>query len=63
MEDAIYGGRVDNAFDLRVLRSYLRYVRVRKQYCTVQACPLSAVLDLFLWLFFYYISFYFIYII
>ena len=27
MEDAIYGGRIDNAFDLRVLRSYLRYVR------------------------------------
>lgn len=25
MEDAIYGGRIDNAFDLRVLRSYLRY--------------------------------------
>ena len=24
MEDAIYGGRIDNAFDLRVLRSYLR---------------------------------------
>jgi dynein heavy chain 2 len=23
MEDAIYGGRVDNAYDLRVLRSYL----------------------------------------
>lgn len=28
MEDAIYGGRIDNAFDLRVLRSYLRYVRM-----------------------------------
>jgi dynein heavy chain 2 len=26
MEDAIYGGRIDNAFDTRVLRSYLRYV-------------------------------------
>jgi dynein heavy chain 2 len=26
MEDAIYGGRIDNAFDLRVLRAYLRYV-------------------------------------
>jgi hypothetical protein len=25
MEDAIYGGRVDNAYDLRVLRAYLRY--------------------------------------
>jgi hypothetical protein len=25
MEDAIYGGRIDNAFDLRVLRAYLRY--------------------------------------
>jgi hypothetical protein len=25
MEDAIYGGRIDNAFDTRVLRSYLRY--------------------------------------
>lgn len=25
MEDAIYGGRVDNAYDTRVLRSYLRY--------------------------------------
>jgi len=25
MEDAIFGGRIDNAFDLRVLRSYLRY--------------------------------------
>lgn len=24
MEDAIYGGRIDNAFDLRVLRSYLK---------------------------------------
>jgi hypothetical protein len=24
MEDAIYGGRIDNAYDLRVLRSYLR---------------------------------------
>jgi dynein heavy chain 2 len=23
MEDAIYGGRVDNAYDLRVLRTYL----------------------------------------
>jgi dynein heavy chain 2 len=23
MEDAIFGGRIDNAFDLRVLRSYL----------------------------------------
>ncbi len=26
MEDAIYGGRVDNAYDLRVLRAYLRLV-------------------------------------
>jgi hypothetical protein len=25
MEDAIYGGRIDNAFDVRVLRAYLRY--------------------------------------
>ena len=25
MEDAIYGGRIDNAYDLRVLRAYLRY--------------------------------------
>lgn len=25
MEDAIYGGRIDNAFDLRVLRAYLRH--------------------------------------
>jgi dynein heavy chain 2 len=25
MEDAIYGGRIDNAYDLRVLRSYLKY--------------------------------------
>ncbi len=25
MEDAIYGGRIDNSFDLRVLRTYLRY--------------------------------------
>lgn len=25
MEDAIYGGRVDNRFDLRVLRTYLTY--------------------------------------
>jgi dynein heavy chain 2 len=24
MEDAIYGGRIDNSYDLRVLRSYLR---------------------------------------
>ncbi len=24
MEDAIYGGRIDNAFDIRVLRAYLR---------------------------------------
>jgi len=24
MEDAIYGGRVDNIYDLRVLRAYLR---------------------------------------
>jgi Dynein heavy chain AAA lid domain len=24
MEDAIYGGRVDNTFDMRVLRSYLK---------------------------------------
>lgn len=24
MEDAIYGGRIDNAYDLRVLRAYLR---------------------------------------
>ncbi len=23
MEDAIYGGRIDNVFDLRVLRTYL----------------------------------------
>ena len=29
MEDAIYGGRIDNAFDLRVLRSYLRYDTIR----------------------------------
>lgn len=26
MEDAIYGGRIDNAYDLRVLRAYLRYI-------------------------------------
>jgi len=26
MEDAIYGGRIDNAFDIRVLRAYLRYI-------------------------------------
>lgn len=25
MEDAIYGGRIDNAYDLRVLRAYLKY--------------------------------------
>ena len=24
MEDAIYGGRIDNAYDTRVLRAYLR---------------------------------------
>lgn len=24
MEDAIYGGRIDNAYDLRVLKAYLR---------------------------------------
>ena len=24
MEDAIYGGRIDNYYDLRVLRAYLR---------------------------------------
>lgn len=34
MEDAIYGGRIDNAFDLRVLRSYLRY-----QPCTPHHSP------------------------
>lgn len=33
MEDAIYGGRIDNAFDLRVLRSYLRYVRMYARTC------------------------------
>jgi len=27
MEDAIYGGRIDNYYDLRVLRAYLRYYR------------------------------------
>ena len=25
MEDAIYGGRIDNIYDVRVLRAYLRY--------------------------------------
>ena len=25
MEDAIFGGRIDNAFDLRVLKAYLRF--------------------------------------
>jgi dynein heavy chain 2 len=24
MEDAIYGGRIDNAYDMRVLRAYLK---------------------------------------
>jgi dynein heavy chain 2 len=24
MEDAIYGGRIDNAFDVRVLKAYLK---------------------------------------
>ncbi len=28
MEDAIYGGRIDNAYDLRVLRAYLRYTKL-----------------------------------
>lgn len=39
MEDAIYGGRVDNAYDLRVLRTYLRYL-----YCTfaIVRAPLIA---------------------
>lgn len=26
LENAIYGGRVDNEFDMRVLRSYMREV-------------------------------------
>lgn len=26
MEDAIYGGRIENQLDLLVLRAYLRYV-------------------------------------
>ena len=30
MEDAIYGGRVDNIFDLRVLTAYLRLFFTQK---------------------------------
>lgn len=26
MEDAIYGGRVDNPYDMRVLTTYLRHI-------------------------------------
>ena len=29
MEDAIYGGRIDNVYDLRVLRAHLRFVSLR----------------------------------
>lgn len=35
MEDAIYGGRIDNAYDIRVLRAYLRY---DKSFCTDLPC-------------------------
>lgn len=30
MVDAIYGGRIDNSYDFRVLKSYLRYELTRK---------------------------------
>ena len=32
MEDAIYGGRVDDPYDLRVLRAYLRYLIMISQF-------------------------------
>ena len=30
MEDAIYGGRIDNIFDMRVLTAYLRLFYTQK---------------------------------
>jgi hypothetical protein len=31
MEDAIYGGRIDNTYDARVLKTQLRYRLIQSQ--------------------------------